>query len=236
MREEADDVNDDTAEIEVIDAVKARTVTDTDVRAEILELTTAPSLIARSLNPTPSPLATLLPTLTLRAILTLRPTASWARLTRSPIISSRGVTRPCTSSLSSTVTPRNTKKLKRDNTSEAETLSRLERGELAAQASLGKISKCVVAIVHLLGTTAIPAAKLLRIKKCIKALGGTKQAIKLVLGATSPAEKLKVGGQALAAELLGISTVKNNCLQGRRNMDGIARVTRGDTFLKFRKD
>ncbi len=105
-------------------------------------------------------------------------------------------------------------KLKRDDSSEAESLSLLKRGELAARASLWKIAKCVAAIVQLLGTTAIPAAKLLRIKKYIKALGGTKEAVKLLLGATTQAERLKVGGQALvalAAELLGISTVKNNC-------------------------
>ena len=105
-------------------------------------------------------------------------------------------------------------KLKRDDNSEAENLSLLERGELAARASLWKIAKCVAAIVQLLGTTAIPAAKLLRIKKYIKALGGTKKAVELLLKATTRAEKLKVGGQALvalAAELLGISTVKNNC-------------------------
>lgn len=107
-------------------------------------------------------------------------------------------------------------KLKRDDSSEeaAANLSLLERGELAARASIWKIAKCVAAIVQLLATTAIPAAKLLRIKKYIKALGGTKQAVKLLLGATTKAEKLKVGGQvlvSLAAELLGISTVKNNC-------------------------
>ncbi|KAG7291364.1 hypothetical protein NEMBOFW57_001380 [Staphylotrichum longicolle] len=105
-------------------------------------------------------------------------------------------------------------KLKRDDASEAENLSILERGELAARASIWKIAKCVAAIVQLLGTTAVPAAKLLRIKKYIKALGGAKKAVKLLLGATTKAERLKAGGQALvslASELLGISTVKKNC-------------------------
>lgn len=105
-------------------------------------------------------------------------------------------------------------KLKRDDGSEAENLSIFERGELAARASIWKIAKCVAAIVQLLGTTAVPAAKLLRIKKYIKALGGAKKAVKLLLGATTKAERLKAGGQALvslASELLGISTVKKNC-------------------------
>ncbi|KAK4035194.1 hypothetical protein C8A01DRAFT_18111 [Parachaetomium inaequale] len=114
-------------------------------------------------------------------------------------------------------------KLKRDtdagpfdaeSSEEAVNLSIIERGELMARASIWKITKCVASIVQLLATTAVPATKLLRIKKYIKALGGTKQAVKLLLGATSRAEKLRVGGEILvnlSAELLGISTVKNNC-------------------------
>ncbi|KAK4169787.1 hypothetical protein QBC43DRAFT_283346 [Cladorrhinum sp. PSN259] len=105
-------------------------------------------------------------------------------------------------------------KLKRDTLDSDESLSIFERGELAARASIWKIAKCVAAIVQLLATTAVPAAKLLRIKKYIKALGGTKEAVKLLLGATTKAEKLKAGGEILvnlSAELLGISSVKNNC-------------------------
>ncbi|KAK3290242.1 uncharacterized protein B0H64DRAFT_447310 [Chaetomium fimeti] len=111
-------------------------------------------------------------------------------------------------------------KLKRDadasafDAEEAENLSLLERGELIARASAWKIAKCVASIVQLLATTAVPAAKLLRIKKYIKALGGAKESVKLLLGATTRAEKLKVGGEILvnlSAELLGISTVKKNC-------------------------
>ncbi|KAK4234781.1 hypothetical protein C8A03DRAFT_18379 [Achaetomium macrosporum] len=106
--------------------------------------------------------------------------------------------------------------LKRDeDSSDIEGLTTLlERGELMARASWWKVTKCVAAIVQLLATTAVPAAKLLRIKKYIEALGGVKQAVQLLLGATTKAEKLKAGGEALvalSAELLGISTVKNNC-------------------------
>ena len=85
---------------------------------------------------------------------------------------------------------------------------------LAARASIWKIAKCVAAIIQLLATTAVPAAKLLRIRKYIDGLGGTREAVKLLLGATSKAEKLKAGGEILvnlAAELSGISSVKNNC-------------------------
>ena len=85
---------------------------------------------------------------------------------------------------------------------------------LVARASIWKIAKCVASIVQLLATTAVPAAKLLRIKKYVEGLGGTREAVKLLLGATSKAEKLKAGGEILvnlAAELSGISSVKNNC-------------------------
>ena len=85
---------------------------------------------------------------------------------------------------------------------------------LQARASWWRVAKCVAAIVQMLATTAVPAAKIFRIKKYIEALGGAKQAVQLLLGATSRAEKLKAGGEVLvnlSAELLGISSVKNNC-------------------------
>ncbi|KAK3311695.1 uncharacterized protein B0T15DRAFT_389494 [Chaetomium strumarium] len=109
----------------------------------------------------------------------------------------------------------NSATLKRDeDSSDDAAVLLLERGELLARASWWKVTKCVAAIVQLLATTAVPAAKLLRIKKYIEALGGVKQAVQLLLGATTKAEKLRAGGEALvalSAELLGISTVKNNC-------------------------
>lgn len=77
-----------------------------------------------------------------------------------------------------------------------------------------EVTKCVGSIMWAIGSTAIPIAKIARIKKYIEALGGVKKAVELMLGATSKAEKLKAGGQALvslSAELLGISAVKANC-------------------------
>lgn len=95
-----------------------------------------------------------------------------------------------------------------------ETMTLFERSALQARVSWWKVAKCVASIVQVLATTAIPAAKILRIKKYIEALGGAKQAVELLLKATSRAEKLKAGGEVLvnlAAELMGISSVKNNC-------------------------
>lgn len=89
-----------------------------------------------------------------------------------------------------------------------------ERAVIEARVSWWKVTKCVASIVQMLATAAIPAGKLLRIKKLISDLGGTKSAVELMLKATSKAEKLKVGGQALvdlSAEFLGISVVKSNC-------------------------
>lgn len=73
---------------------------------------------------------------------------------------------------------------------------------------------CSGAILATIGTTVIPAAKLLKIKRYMKALGGTTQAIKLLWGASFSYEKLQaLGGAAaaLGAELLGITAIRQAC-------------------------
>ena len=80
--------------------------------------------------------------------------------------------------------------------------------------SIWDIVKCAAAITELLAGTAVPALKLLRIKRCISALGGAGRAVRLLLGATTRAEKLRAGGQVLldlVDELLGISGVVEAC-------------------------
>lgn len=75
--------------------------------------------------------------------------------------------------------------------------------------------KCSGAILAVVGTTALPAAKLLKIKRYMNALGGTWEAIRLLWGASFAAEKLTaLGGAAaaLGAELLGITAIKEACL------------------------
>ncbi|MDO4252113.1 MAG: hypothetical protein Q4C74_02580 [Rothia sp. (in: high G+C Gram-positive bacteria)] len=74
--------------------------------------------------------------------------------------------------------------------------------------------ECSGAILLAIGTTAIPAAKILKIKRYMNALGGTTEAIKILWGASFSHEKLKaLGGAAaaLGAELLGIAAVKEAC-------------------------
>jgi hypothetical protein len=73
---------------------------------------------------------------------------------------------------------------------------------------------CTGAVLAVVASTAIPVAKILKIKKLITALGGVKKAVKLFRGASFSYEKIAaLGGAAaaLAAELLGIAAVKSAC-------------------------
>ncbi|KAL9635710.1 MAG: hypothetical protein Q9164_003290 [Protoblastenia rupestris] len=77
-----------------------------------------------------------------------------------------------------------------------------------------EVAKCAGAIAAFIATNAIGAAKLLRIKKYIEALGGVRKSAELMLKASTNAERLKEGGEALAllaAEILGTSMISNNC-------------------------
>jgi hypothetical protein len=74
--------------------------------------------------------------------------------------------------------------------------------------------KCAAAIVAFIGTNIVSAAKLLRIKKYIAALGGVRKAAELLLKASNWEERLKIGGGALvglAAEFFGFTLITNNC-------------------------
>jgi hypothetical protein len=73
---------------------------------------------------------------------------------------------------------------------------------------------CAGAIAWLIASTAIPAAKILKIKKLIDGLGGVAKAVQLFWGASFKWEKIQaLGGAAaaLGAELLGIAAVKQKC-------------------------
>lgn len=73
---------------------------------------------------------------------------------------------------------------------------------------------CAGAVAGVIATTAFPAAKILKVKKLIKALGGVKSAIKIMAGASFSYEKMRaLGGAAaaLAAELTGIGAVRSQC-------------------------
>ncbi|WP_146081684.1 hypothetical protein [Clavibacter michiganensis] len=63
-------------------------------------------------------------------------------------------------------------------------------------------------------STAIPAAKILRVKRLIDELGGVARAVQILWGASFSYEKLQVVGGAalaLAGELLGITSIRTEC-------------------------
>ena len=70
------------------------------------------------------------------------------------------------------------------------------------------------AITAFIASNAIGAAKIIRIKKYIEALGGVRESAKLLLQASNNLERLKEGGEALAllaGEILGVPLISNNC-------------------------
>lgn len=75
---------------------------------------------------------------------------------------------------------------------------------------VGGTWECSVAIGELIVTNAIPIAKLAKIKKYVKALGGAWETAKLLVGATNAGEKWAMV-TALMAELSGFTDVKNEC-------------------------
>lgn len=73
---------------------------------------------------------------------------------------------------------------------------------------------CSTAIVKMLAGNMIAASKILKITKYMNALGGVKEAIQLVWGASFNFEKLQVLGGALgglAAELAGVAGIQKAC-------------------------
>lgn len=73
---------------------------------------------------------------------------------------------------------------------------------------------CAGAIATVIASTAFPAAKILKIKKLVKELGGVTEAAKLFWGASFSYEKVRaLGGTAaaLAGELIGITQIKEQC-------------------------
>ena len=83
--------------------------------------------------------------------------------------------------------------------------------ELTEEAS---VWGCTLALTGLLVSTVVPAGKLLKLKRYIKELGGVKEAVKAMWGASFSYEKMIHSGHALgmlAAELLGISQVRDHC-------------------------
>lgn len=84
-------------------------------------------------------------------------------------------------------------------------------GALAPAAS---VLSCVAAITGVIVTTAFPAAKLFKIAKLVKELGGGFKAARLIVGGATDAERsaaLKETIKMLAAELSGVAAISVGC-------------------------
>lgn len=78
----------------------------------------------------------------------------------------------------------------------------------------GNFWACSSAILFAIATTAIPVAKVLKIRKLVKSLGGVNKAVKVMWGASFSYEKVRaLGGAAaaLAGEIIGITAVRKGC-------------------------
>lgn len=83
-----------------------------------------------------------------------------------------------------------------------------------ADPSWWQITKCVAAVGAVVAGTIFSVAKIAKIKKYIKALGGMREAVMLMMGATSFAEKGAEVTKALGnlcAAILGVDTIIDNC-------------------------
>ncbi|MGG3691866.1 hypothetical protein [Heyndrickxia ginsengihumi] len=81
---------------------------------------------------------------------------------------------------------------------------------IVADPNWSKIAKCSAALALFISSNLFAASKIIKIKKYIKALGGLGEAAKLLAGATTWEEKLKIGGTAfagLAAEITGVASL-----------------------------
>lgn len=85
-------------------------------------------------------------------------------------------------------------------------------GQVVAQPA--SFLSCSSFIIGLIAGHALPIAKIMKIKKYMNALGGVKEAIQLMWGASFNYEKMQALGGALgllAAELAGVAGIKQSC-------------------------
>lgn len=87
-----------------------------------------------------------------------------------------------------------------------------ERGERVR--SKRGVVMCTAAIAAVLVTTAIPVAKIGKIKKYIKSLGGLSEAVPLIIFASSSAERLRAAEdslKSLIALVFEIDAIREHC-------------------------
>lgn len=75
-------------------------------------------------------------------------------------------------------------------------------------------AKCTGAILVAIGSAAVPAAKLLKLKRFISEVGGVRKAAALLIKVARGEEQLAELGPvigSLGAEILGITAIRENC-------------------------
>jgi hypothetical protein len=85
---------------------------------------------------------------------------------------------------------------------------------ITADPNWWRIGKCTAAITWVVGSSIFAASKMLKVRGAIKALGGVGQTARLLVGATSRAEEIRVLDGSLAGAagyFLGIDTIRSNC-------------------------
>jgi len=76
------------------------------------------------------------------------------------------------------------------------------------------VTRCAAAVTVAVASLVIPVSKLMKLKAFVRAVGGVRVAAKLLVGATSRAEKARVIGGVIgagAAEVLGIEAIMTHC-------------------------
>jgi len=91
----------------------------------------------------------------------------------------------------------------------------VETRAVAAQANVIDDLKCAAEIAKVILTTVVPAARLLRIKKYIEALGGTGKIVKILIkirkGEKVGSAEILSAGKKLLGEITGITGIKEKC-------------------------
>jgi HJR/Mrr/RecB family endonuclease len=89
---------------------------------------------------------------------------------------------------------------------------------IVADPNWWQITKCVGSLAWVVGSAVFSVAKIAKIKKYINAFGGLTKTARLLLGATSAAEKATAIGKGFltfAASVTGVDGVYTHCIKGK---------------------
>lgn len=89
-----------------------------------------------------------------------------------------------------------------------------ENGSLARAIGPWQVAKCTGAILVAIGSAAVPAAKLLKLRRFIREVGSVRKAAELLIKVARREEQLAEFGPvigSLGAEILGITAIRESC-------------------------